>query len=228
MADGAALDLLETLAARMVAVAREHPLRVAIDGVDAAGKTTLADALVAPLERRGRRVVRASIDGFHRPARVRHARGRESPAGYYRDSFDLEGLRQALLAPLGPGGSLRFRRRIFDFRRDAPVASPLELADRRTVLVFDGVFLLRPELRGYWDFSIFVRADFAVTVARAEARDRELFGGAAGVRRLYASRYVPGQELYLAEAEPERHASMVVDNDDPGRPRIVMDLAAGG
>lgn len=44
-----------------------HPLRVAIDGIDAAGKTTLADELVQPVEKRGRRVIRASLDGFQHP-----------------------------------------------------------------------------------------------------------------------------------------------------------------
>ena len=81
--------------------------------------------------------------------------------------------------------------------------------------------MLRPGLRGEWDFSVFVRADFAVTVARAERRDAALFGGPAGVRRRYGERYVPGQRLYLAEGDPERWAGVVVDNNDPTRPRVV-------
>ena len=32
---------------------------------------------------------------------------------------------------------------------------------------------------------------------------------------------VPGQLLYFAEAQPERHASVIVDNDDVERPLIV-------
>jgi uridine kinase len=40
-----------------------HPTRVAIDGVDAAGKTTLDDELAEVLRERGRGVIRASIDG---------------------------------------------------------------------------------------------------------------------------------------------------------------------
>ncbi|MFN8515402.1 MAG: hypothetical protein U0841_23010 [Chloroflexia bacterium] len=37
------------LARRIGAIRRSHPTRVAVDGVDAAGKTTLADALAAVL-----------------------------------------------------------------------------------------------------------------------------------------------------------------------------------
>jgi uridine kinase len=83
-------SLLEEIARSIVRVDRPHPTRVAIDGVDAAGKTTLADALAPVLASLGRPVVRASIDSFHRPRAERYERGRDSPEGYYRDSFDPE------------------------------------------------------------------------------------------------------------------------------------------
>jgi uridine kinase len=212
--------LLAELAARIAAVRRPHPVRVALDGVDAAGKTTLADDLAGALRQLGRPVVRATLDGFHRPAAERYRRGASSPLGYYLDSFDYAELLAQLLGPLGPGGSRRVRRVVFDCQADAPAAAPVESVPPDAVLLFDGVFLLRPELRGCWDYSVFVRADFAVTVARAERRDAARFGGAAEVRRRYGARYVPGQLLYLAECDPGRWASVVVDNNDPTRPRL--------
>ena len=213
-------QVLDALADRIDAVSRPHPVRVAIDGVDAAGKTTLADELVAPLMARGRPVIRASIDRFHHPAAVRMRRGPESPEGYYHDSFDEARLTADLLDPLGPGGSRRYRREAFDHRTDRAIDCATQEAEPRAVLLFDGVFLLRPSLFGHWDLSIFVRADFAVTVARAEVRDAALLGSPADVRRRYAKRYVPGQRLYLEACRPERLASIVVDNDDPAHPRI--------
>jgi putative protein kinase ArgK-like GTPase of G3E family len=48
-------DLLEPLAGRITGMERAHPVRVGIDAVDGAGKTTLADELVAPIRRHGRR-----------------------------------------------------------------------------------------------------------------------------------------------------------------------------
>jgi uridine kinase len=72
---------------RIVEVQLAHPICVAIDGRDGAGKTTLADELVAPLQSTGREVIRASIDGFHNPRILRYARGHKSPEGYFRDSF---------------------------------------------------------------------------------------------------------------------------------------------
>jgi uridine kinase len=213
-------QVLDELARQISALRLPHPTRVAIDGVDAAGKTTLADELAGVVTRLGRPVVRASIDGFHNPQATRRRRGSLSPEGYFYDSFNYDALTESLLQPLGPGGARSYRRAAFDFRSDQPVAAEIEQAPADAVLLLDGVFLLRPELREHFDYSVFVRADFAVTTARAESRDLILFGNVDEVRRRYRERYVPGQELYLREAQPERWASVVLDNNDPANPRI--------
>ena len=211
---------LESLARLILRLDRPHPVRVAIDGPDAAGKTILADELAPLIGRSGRPVIRASIDGFHRPRVQRTARGAESPEGYFRDSFDYPALRTALLDPLGPRGSREFRRRVFDYRTDQPVAAATEVAPADAVLVFDGVFLLRAELFDLWDFTIFVAVPFAETQRRAAARDLDLFGSAEEVAHRYAVRYVPGQRLYYREARPQEKADAIVDNLDPDRPLL--------
>ena len=53
--------------------------------------------------RTGRAVFRASIDGFHRPRAERYARGRDSPEGFYRDSFDYSLFRRVLVEPFRDG-----------------------------------------------------------------------------------------------------------------------------
>ena len=214
-------ELLSHLTSRIVRLRRPYPVRVAIDGPDAAGKTTLAEELAAPLRARGRPVIRASIDGFHNPARVRHARGADSPEGYYYDSFDCRALVASLLSPLGPGGSRRYRTAVFDYRADAGVNVRARVAEANAVLLFDGVFLLRTELTGFWDFTAFVEASFETTLARAERRDAASFGGVAEVRRRYGLRYIPGQRLYFDECRPRERADVVIDNNDPSNPFIL-------
>ncbi len=213
-------ELADYLISRIIQIKRPHPLRVAIDGPDAAGKTTLAQRLAGPLQAQGRPVIRASIDDFHNPAGIRHRRGSSSPEGYYLDSFNYDALTESLLAPLGPSGSRRYRSAIFDYKTDSAVQAPTRLAEVNAVLLFDGVFLLRSELMGYWDFTIFIEADFETTLGRAERRDRVLFGGVEEVRRRYEQRYIPGQRLYYAESRPKQRADVVVDNNDPGNPLV--------
>jgi uridine kinase len=164
-------------------------------------------------------VIRASIDGFHRPRSERYRRGPDSPRGYFEDSFDHGALRRELLEPLGPNGDHRYLCAVFDFRTDTAVVEPAHTASEDAILLFDGVFLLRPELRSAWDVSIFVAVPPEKTLRRALVRDLELFGSAEEVERRYRSRYLPGQQLYLDEARPLEHADVVVANDDPAEPR---------
>jgi uridine kinase len=212
--------ILDQLADQILSIRRPHPVRVAIDGIDAAGKTTLADALVTAIEQCGRTVIRATIDGFHRPRAERYRQGKDSPEGYYEDSFDYSALRHALLLPLGPDGSQRYRRAVFDVHADTPIQADGEEAPANAVLLFDGVFLLRPELDDLWEYRIFVDVDFVIALQRALLRDQSLFGSAEAVRARYKQRYFPGQRLYLRAARPRERANVVVDNNDLARPRL--------
>ena len=208
------------LAAAILAIGHDHPVRVAIDGVDGVGKTTLADELVGPTRQFGREIIRASVDGFHHPRRRRYARGADSPEGYFVDSFDHDALKRELLEPLGPGGTRRYRRAVFNYRVDAPVNASAEEAQANAILLFDGVFLLRPELRAYWDFAIWVDAPFSVTVHRAVHRDAADDTHLEAVRDSYERRYVPGQRIYLSRCRPIEHADVVLNNADFANPKL--------
>lgn len=216
-----ARQLLSRLASIITAVDCGHPVRVAVDGVDAAGKTTLAEEAATLIRAAGRPVIRASVDDFHNPRAIRYQRGADSPEGYFRDSFNYAALRHHLLDPLGPNGCLRYVPAVFDWRTDSEVRVPVREAPPDSVLVLDGVFLLRPELDGSWDLTIWVDAAFDVTVARAETRARQDGSGVLGLRERYQRRYVPGQMLYLSEAQPSRRADLVVDNNDFANPRLL-------
>jgi uridine kinase len=214
-------QLLEQLTDLICQLPAERPQRVAIDGVDCAGKTTLADELAARLAARGRPVIRATLDGFHRPRADRHRRGPESPEGYYRDSFDYDALRAALLLPLGPGGDRCYRLAVFDFQADAPVDAPLQQAPENAILLLDGVFLLRPELNDDWDFRVFLDIDFDVALQRAVERDQKLFGSPEAVQARYWRRYIPAQMTYLQTVQPRQLADVVVENNLPDEPNLL-------
>jgi uridine kinase len=214
--------LLDQIADHVASLACPHPLRVAIDGIDAAGKTTFADGFVQPLETRGRPVIRASLDRFHYPRMVRYRRGSNSPEGYLYDSFDYHALKTNLLEPLGPGGSLEIRTSVFDFRTDSSAALSTCKAPSDAILLFDGVFLLREELDGCWDVSVFLDVDFDVALERAVRRDRAYFGSVEKVCDRYRKRYFPGQRLYLQARQPRARADFVIDNNDPMNPVIAM------
>ncbi|MEH2484372.1 uridine kinase [Bradyrhizobium sp. AZCC 2230] len=210
--------LLFELADRLVATLPGRTLRVAIDGVDGAGKTTFADEIGSLVVAKGRPVIRASVDGFHNPKAVRYRRGRHSPEGFFQDSFNYMALKRYLLDPLSPGGSRRYRRAFFDHLTDDIVAANELEALPTSILLLDGIFLHRPELLNYWDASIFLRTDFAVSVARCAARDSSSPDPSAPSNR----RYVEGQQLYLRSCQPEAKATIIVDYNDLSAPSIIV------
>jgi uridine kinase len=218
MHSGLREGMLDSLAGKIGAVTLAHPTRVAVDGRPAAGKTTLADDLAAILHEQGRFVIRASIEGFLLPRSRRYRRGELSAMGNYHDSFDYDALRRVLLDPLGPGGDRGFRRAVYDNRTDRALAEPVVTAPVDAVLVFDGVFLMRPELIDRWDLTIFVSAGFEETVVRARARDLALYGTTVEVERRFRSRYGPSQQFYFNTVRPTDQADIVVYNDEPQAP----------
>ena len=205
-------DLLDALSDEFLQHYGKGRTILAVDGIDGAGKTLFADDLAARMGRAGHAVFRASIDGFHRPRADRYARGSESPEGFYSDSFDYSLFRRVLIDPFRLGGSAGFVTAAFDVARDAPVETDFTTAPKDATLIVDGIFLNRPELRGLWNFSVWLEVPREIAEARMAERD-----GVAS-----KPRYELGQELYLAEARPRAAASAIVDNSDYDHPRRVF------
>lgn len=185
---------------------RRRPV-VAVDGVDGAGKTTFADALGVVLAASGRRVVRASIDGFHHPLSHRRAQGR-TPEAVWSRHFDYEALRRELLAPWRAGTGRTYRTAVHDVVTDTTLDLPPQPVPDDGVLVVDGLFCQRAELAGCWDLVIFLDVPFDVSVARMAARD----GTPAHSDHPQQRRYVDAQRHYLRTCRPRERADLVVDN----------------
>jgi uridine kinase len=204
---------IEDLAGRVLAVAVDHPVRVAIDGRSAAGKTTLANALATALRATSTRmVIRAELDGFMKMVADRNAYPYDSPESYYLDAWDYPAIRAALLAPLGTDGDRRYRTGPLD---------PPHTAPDDAILLADGVFLQRPELDRFWDLRIYLDIGLEESLRRGVDRDRHWMGGAAEAEHRYRTKYLPGEQRYLAEVRPRERAQIVVDTTDPARPRIM-------
>lgn len=181
---------------------------VGVDGVDGAGKTHFADELADRLTDRNLTVIRASVDGFHHPPEVRYRRGRASPEGFFHDSYDYDELRDRLLEPWRTGRG-QLVRAVYDVHQESTVEPAFEPAGQADVLVVDGIFLHRPELRTYWDYSVFLDVDFATSIPRGARRGYGDPDPSSATNR----RYVEGQHLYLSTCHPRDHATVVIDNN---------------
>lgn len=197
---------LSRLAELIVHVERAHPLRVAIDGLNGSGTTTLADDLARAVRSRGRRCLRVSLEGFRRPASGRDQALTEEGA------FDLAMLRRALIDPLGATGDRRYRTSAGD-----PTA---KMAPPGTIVLVDGCYLQREELEGGWDFRVWVECEEEMARARAVGRDRGSFG--PEIDRRYREQDMPAQRAYVETVSPATRADVRFVNNDPDHPVVVI------
>lgn len=168
---------------------------VAIDGVEHSGKTAFGDDLAAVLHERKHPVFRASLEWFHRSREEQAKYGPDTAERYYRYGFDYSLLRRVLIEPFRMGGSTGFVTQAFDPHRGIQVLPKWETGPIDATLIIDGRFINRPELRGLWNYSIFL--------------DGEPADGPAG----------DADRLYFADARPRGQATAIVDNSEPATPK---------
>jgi uridine kinase len=195
-------QLADQIAGLATGRASSRPTLIAVDGPDASGKTTLADQIAHACPARGRPVVRIEADHFLQPRTLRYQQGRDSPVGFFDDTYDLDTLVQRVLAPLIEGDR-QIVRKHYDRKRDGPFDDRLERVPSSAIVILDGLFLLRRGLRRFWDLSIFLEVTENERLRRALNRDATRLEGRDGVVLRYRTRYLPGFALYVLREDPQ-------------------------
>ncbi len=181
--------LLDALAAEFLDNYAKGRTMIAIDS--AQDSAEFADALAARMGKGRHAVFRASMDRFLKPRAERLARGHDAADGDYNGAFDYELVRRVLIGPFKLGGSAGFVTAAFDADRDVPITMQFKTGPQDATLIVDGRVLNRPELRGLWNFSVWLDESGELPQA---------------------------QKLYVAEANPRARASAIVDYREPGHP----------
>lgn len=196
-----------------------EPLLVGIDGKDASGKTTFADNLATVLKKHtDREVIRISLDDFFQPRAIR-SRQIDQARGCYEDTFDIEGVINYLLSPIKQDGT--YTTKIFDYADDSSVNIINSNAPSSAVCVIDGVFLQRPELRNYWDYTVLLEVSDQTAISRGAVRDTERIGDLEAARQKYINRYIASQKIYYNECNPKKRATVIIDNTNYENPVII-------
>lgn len=218
-------QLLDQLGKYVLGIKHELPLCVAIDGIDTSGKSKLAKELTFQLKKSHDEVHHLSIDDFHNPKDIRYKRGKESPEGYYYDSFNYEVFIAQVLEPLKLRGNQKILKAWFDHIYDTQVPERWITVSDQAIILVDGIFLQRPELYDFWQVKIFVDIDFHTCLERALQRDLHQLGSIETVKRLYNLRYIPAQQIYFERAHPKQRADIIIFNDDIHNPEMQFQRA---
>ncbi len=214
-------QMLDTVSTYITKRKFDLPTLVAIDGLDAAGKTRIAKELVFPLRRSKRQVISVSLDEFQNPSPIRYRRGRESPEGYYYDAFNYESYIESVIMPLQPGGNRQIRRNLINLNASLDTQPNYEPVSDDAIILCDGVFLMRPELFDFWNIRIFVDITLETAMQRAVEREIRDLGSYEKVRQIYEKRYFAGQRIYFDRCHPLQRVDLIIDNNDFRNPVVI-------
>ena len=200
---------------------RARPLLVALSGIDASGKSTLARAVEENLSFRGFRVALIAADTWHHPASVRFS-DTDPARHFYRHAFRFEEMFRRLVTPLAATGSVTLTASLTSPAVDVPFAHTYWFRDVDIVLL-EGIFLFRRELREQYDLSFWLDCSFATALDRVVSRNQER----QSLERLladYQRIYFPAQHLHLAADWPRFFADVLLPNEQEHTPALTFSL----
>jgi uridine kinase len=188
-------DLLRRIAALG---ASPRTILIGIDGRGGSGKSTLAREL-ARLVPTGATVV--EFDDFYRPA-VERTHRREAADQEIGGDFDWRRLRKEVLTPLAANRAARYRGYDWDADRLRDERQTIEPGG---IVIVEGTYSTRPELRDVYDLTIWVAAPHAVRLRRGVERDGEQ------ARERWLEEWMREEDRYLAAIQPAAAADATVD-----------------
>lgn len=190
--DGRPRPALDALVAAVDRVrSNRSPVLVAIDGMSAAGKSTLAGNLA---ERRDASVVHG--DDFYR-VMDDAKRFVLPPDAAYQQDFDWQRLLSEAILPLRQGRSARFQR--YDWSSGG--LGEWATIEAREIVVVEGVYVSRPELRELFDLKIWVETPADIRAARQRTRNDS---------PAWVERWDRAEQFYVTEFSPAGSADLVV------------------
>ena len=194
---------LATILARIAPWAGDGTRRViAVAGPPGAGKSTLAEALVAALTDTGTTAALLPMDGFHLDNRLLDERGQRGIKGAPQ-TFDAAGF-AATVARLKTGAEVIHP--VFDRARDLAIAGAGRIAPSDQLVVVEGNYLLLDQpvwrdLAPLWDLTVMIAPPVQELERRLRARWRDLGCDAAGVQA-HLDNDMANVRLVLSQSRP--------------------------
>jgi len=205
---------LETVIERIREVRGQVPAQrsalIAVSGIDGCGKGFITKEIVAGLQQFGLRVASINVDGWlNLPAKRFND---ENPAEhFYLNALRFDDLFSRMIIPLRDSRSLRIE---MDYAEETATQYRKQVCEFENVdvIVLEGIYLLKRDLRRHYDLSIWIECSFDTALERAIARGQEGLAAEETIAA-YQRIYFPAQEIHAAQDMPKASADIVFVND---------------
>ncbi|MBN3554023.1 hypothetical protein JYA63_07100 [Fictibacillus nanhaiensis] len=213
-------NMLQTLSSLIKSKQKkDRPLIVGITGIDTSGKTQLTEDLYNYFQKSKQDTQIVHVDDFHNPKSLRYNSALSEADQYYSLSININKLVNKVLKPIKEQGQLHCTLTHLDLLTDRMTLQRTYNVTSNTIVLLEGIFLLRPELYSFLDLSIFLAISEDIAIERANIRDVPLQG--KEVIGKYHTKYLPAQRTYLSKYRPDLLADVIIDNSNWHQPAII-------
>lgn len=204
--------VISAIVERRKAVSPERALLVGISGIDGAGKGFIVAHLAESLETLGIRPAVINVDGWLNLPHVRFSK-RDPAMHFYQHAIRFDEMFDQLVLPLRDNSSISVET---DFAEETSVNFRRHRYDFGAVdiVLLEGIFLLKPVYRNYFDLTVWVDCSFKTALRRAVARGQEGLSPSETVEAFEAI-YFPAQRIHMERDHPVAKADIVFCNDQP-------------
>lgn len=182
---------------------------VGIDGLGGAGKSTLVDSLKSELQNESYNSYILHIDDFIHPKSIRYNDSKEEWYCYYNLQWRYDYLIKEILDPIKRGEKIDKEIEFYDKENDTYVKKHIYIP-LNSILLLEGVFLQRKEIKDYLDFVIYLDVPQEIRLDRVLKRDIYI-GSADDIKDKYNRRYFPAEDRYILEYSPALNADLVLE-----------------
>ncbi|QUH21614.1 uridine kinase [Alkaliphilus sp. B6464] len=183
---------------------------VAIDGLGGSGKTTITKSIAENLKTKGYNPVIIHIDDFIQPKSVRYNEKYEEWFCYYHLQWRYKYLIDNILCPIYDGEKMIDRKiELYDKDIDEYKVKDFKYDSDKSLLIIEGVFLQRPELKKFLNYVIYLDIPKDIRLERVIKRDRYI-GNDQQIVDKYKTRYFPAEERYISTCCPKDNADLVI------------------
>lgn len=179
-----------------------------IDGLGGAGKTTFVQTLIASFKAEGIKTSILHIDDFIYPKSVRYDSSKEDWECYYYLQWRYDYLLEKILVPIKLDHTIDKQIELYDKDNDNYFYQHLKL-DCDTIVIIEGVFLQRNELRPFLDYVVFIDVPKEERLRRVLKRDTYI-GDSKAIVAKCENRYFPAEEHYITHYNPAKKANQTI------------------
>lgn len=180
-----------------------------IDGLGGAGKSTIVNSLKLQLQNKNYHTYVLHIDDFIHTKNIRYDKSKKEWHCYYNLQWRYDYLVEEILSPIKKGNEIDKLIELYDKENDRYIKQKIDIP-YGSVLILEGIFLQREEIKSYLDFVIYLNVPKEVRLSRVLERDGYI-GGVEEIKDKYEKRYFPAEEKYTLEYSPIENADFVLN-----------------